>query len=133
MPGKATPSPSLPGFDSIPRHTIVTPANGRRAGKPFIGHRAVLTQDIQLGCDASVDVAASLVRVTDTFGFSLSELRQLRALKTPAGVQKFLDELPYNLSFTARSPKKSCTIEPRHVSRAEFSEQRLFVSSDSRR
>ena len=30
----------------------------------------------------------------------------MRALKTPAGVQKFLDELPYNLSYTARSPKK---------------------------
>jgi hypothetical protein len=53
-----------------------------------------------------VDVAGSLVRVTDTFGFSSSELRTLRALKTPAGIQKFLDDLPYNLSFTARSPKK---------------------------
>jgi hypothetical protein len=40
------------------------------------------------------------------FGFTSSELRHLRALKTPAGVQKFLDDLPYNLSFTARSPKK---------------------------
>jgi hypothetical protein len=30
----------------------------------------------------------------------------LRALKTPAGVQKFLDDLPYNLSYTAGSPKK---------------------------
>ena len=40
------------------------------------------------------------------FGFSPAELRKLRALKTPAGVQRFLDELPYNLSFTARSPKK---------------------------
>jgi len=27
-------------------------------------------------------------------------------LKTPAGVQRFLDELPYNLGYTARSPKK---------------------------
>jgi hypothetical protein len=33
-------------------------------------------------------------------------LRTLRRLKTPAGVQRFLDELPYNLSYTARSPKK---------------------------
>jgi hypothetical protein len=41
-----------------------------------------------------------------TFDFTRSELRQLRALKTPAGIQKFLDDLPYNLSFTARSPKK---------------------------
>jgi hypothetical protein len=40
------------------------------------------------------------------FGFTPSELRQLRALKTPAGIQKFLDDLPYNLSYTARSPKK---------------------------
>ena len=35
-----------------------------------------------------------------------SELRRLRALKTPVGVQKFLDDLPYNLSYTAGSPKK---------------------------
>src|ERR1041385_8150075 len=40
------------------------------------------------------------------FGFTRSELRTLRALKTPAGIQRFLDDLPYNLSFTARSPKK---------------------------
>jgi hypothetical protein len=39
------------------------------------------------------------------FGFTPDELRQLRRLKTPAGVQRFLDELPYNLSFTARSPR----------------------------
>jgi hypothetical protein len=41
-----------------------------------------------------------------SFGFSPSELRTLRALKSPAGIQRFLDELPYNLSFTARSPQK---------------------------
>jgi len=39
-------------------------------------------------------------------GFTRSELRQLRALKTPAGIQKFLDDLPYNLSYGARSPKE---------------------------
>ena len=39
------------------------------------------------------------------FGFTPSELRTLRALKTPARIQKFLDDLPYNLSCTARSPK----------------------------
>src|SRR5437016_3186135 len=42
----------------------------------------------------------------ETFSFTPSELRHLRALKTPAGVQKFLDDLPYNLSYTARSPRK---------------------------
>jgi len=41
-----------------------------------------------------------------SFGFTPSELRTLRALKTPAGVQRFLDELPYNLRFTARSPQR---------------------------
>jgi hypothetical protein len=46
------------------------------------------------------------VRSTNDFGLTPLELRRLRALKTPAGVQKFLDDLPYNLSFTARSPKK---------------------------
>src|SRR3981081_2309823 len=40
------------------------------------------------------------------FGFSPSELRTLRALRTPAGVQRFLDDLPYNLAYTAQSPKK---------------------------
>jgi hypothetical protein len=39
-------------------------------------------------------------------GFSSAELRKLRALKTPIGVQRFLDDLPYNLKFDARSPKK---------------------------
>ena len=39
-------------------------------------------------------------------GFTASELRTLRALKTPAGIQRFLDDLPYNLDFTARSPKR---------------------------
>jgi len=41
-----------------------------------------------------------------SFGFTSSDLRTLRALKSPAGIQRFLDELPYNLSFTARSPQK---------------------------
>jgi hypothetical protein len=39
-------------------------------------------------------------------GFSSVELRKLRALKTPAGIQRFLDELPYNLSITSRSPRQ---------------------------
>ena len=45
-------------------------------------------------------------RDASSFGFTPSELRQLGALKTPAGVQNFLDDLPYNLSYTARSPKR---------------------------
>jgi len=46
------------------------------------------------------------VRNSESFGLTQSELRRLRALKTPAGIQKFLDDLPYNLSLTARSPKR---------------------------
>src|SRR3977135_3784389 len=45
-------------------------------------------------------------RDSSDLGFASSELRQVRALKPPAGIQKFLDDLPYNLSYTSRSPKK---------------------------
>jgi hypothetical protein len=37
--------------------------------------------------------------------FKPAEVRQLRALKTPAGVQRFLDSLPYHLADTAWSPR----------------------------
>src|SRR2546423_7924033 len=40
------------------------------------------------------------------FGLTRAELRKFRALKTPSGVQHFLDRLPYNLGYTARSPKR---------------------------
>ena len=40
------------------------------------------------------------------FGFTAAEARKLRALKTPAGIQRFVDSLPYNLKFDARSPKR---------------------------
>lgn len=50
--------------------------------------------------------ASALIHMERFSGFSLVELRKLRALKTPLGIQRFLDELPYNLSFTARSPGK---------------------------
>jgi hypothetical protein len=36
--------------------------------------------------------------------FSSSELRALRALKSPAGIQRFLDDIPYHLAGTAWSP-----------------------------
>jgi hypothetical protein len=39
-------------------------------------------------------------------GFTPSELRTLRALKTPAGVQRYLDNMPYHLAGTAWSPRK---------------------------
>jgi hypothetical protein len=40
------------------------------------------------------------------FGFTPAELRRLRALKTPHGIQRFLDELDYHLADTAWSPRR---------------------------
>ena len=38
--------------------------------------------------------------------FSAAELRKLRSLKTPQGIQRFLDSLPYHLAATAWSPRR---------------------------
>jgi hypothetical protein len=38
--------------------------------------------------------------------FTPGELRKLRALKTPYGVQRFLDAMPYHLATTAWSPRR---------------------------
>jgi hypothetical protein len=38
-------------------------------------------------------------------GFSPSELRALKALKSPVGIQRFLDTIPYHLAGTAWSPR----------------------------
>jgi hypothetical protein len=43
--------------------------------------------------------------MTRDFGFTKAELRAFRALKTPVGIQRFLDQLPYNLGYTACSPR----------------------------
>jgi hypothetical protein len=40
-------------------------------------------------------------------GFVPQELRLLRRLKTPAGIQKFLDTLPYHLADTSWSPRRA--------------------------
>jgi hypothetical protein len=71
---------------------------------------AVSKHGIRSGCKSLRIAARSLIARSTTirrdFGFSRAELRALRSLKTPSGVQRFLDELPYNLGYTARSPKK---------------------------
>jgi len=41
------------------------------------------------------------------FGLSPADLRTLRALKTPARIQRFVDELPYEYADTARSPRRT--------------------------
>ncbi|MGZ4983786.1 MAG: hypothetical protein ACXWFY_02740 [Chthoniobacterales bacterium] len=38
--------------------------------------------------------------------FNAAELRKLRSLKTPGGIQRFLDSLPYHLASTAWSPRR---------------------------
>jgi hypothetical protein len=39
-------------------------------------------------------------------GFTLAELRKLRSLKTPHGIQRLLDAMPYHLQDTAWSPRR---------------------------
>src|SRR5438034_11794178 len=62
-------------------------------------------------------------------GFSPLELRKLRALKTPAGVQRFLDSLPYHLADTAWSPRKALQEKTPHcLEGAIFAAAALRVS-----
>jgi hypothetical protein len=44
---------------------------------------------------------------SQTYGLSPSELRTLRSLKTPARIQKFLDDLTYAYTDTAGSPRRT--------------------------
>lgn len=40
------------------------------------------------------------------FGFTPGELRRFRALRTPAGIQRALDRLPYHVAATAWPPRR---------------------------
>ncbi|MBI3121329.1 MAG: hypothetical protein HYZ03_03505 [candidate division NC10 bacterium] len=40
------------------------------------------------------------------FGFTRQELRSLRALRSPVGIQRALDKMPYHLAKTAWSPRR---------------------------
>jgi hypothetical protein len=53
-------------------------------------------------------------RSSDSFGFTARELRSLRALRSPAGIQRFLDALPYHLATTAWSPRRVLTERTAH-------------------
>jgi hypothetical protein len=46
------------------------------------------------------------VTARTSFGFSREEIRALRALGTPHGVQRALDAMPYHLASTAWSPRR---------------------------
>ena len=46
--------------------------------------------------------------------FTPAELRQLRSLKNPHGIQRFLDEMPYHVADTAWSPRRILREETAH-------------------
>jgi hypothetical protein len=80
---------------------------GRRTNefRPLDSSRATPSGCKFPGVAARSGIARSTSHVRN-FGFTPAELRKLRALRTPAGVQRFLDEIPYNLGYTGRSPRK---------------------------
>jgi hypothetical protein len=43
---------------------------------------------------------------TPGWGFTPAELRKLRSLRDPNGIQRFLEDLPYHLADTAWSPRR---------------------------
>ena len=47
-------------------------------------------------------------------GFTASELRKLRSMKDPYGIQKFLDDAPYHLADTAWSPRRVLAEQTAH-------------------
>src|SRR6266851_7178570 len=47
-------------------------------------------------------------------GFTPAELRKLRSLKDPNGIQKFLDAMPYHLATSAWSPRRVLHMETAH-------------------
>lgn len=50
--------------------------------------------------------AFHFIMSSNDFGFNTAELRKLRGLKDPDGIQRFLDDLPYHLADTAWSPRR---------------------------
>lgn len=46
------------------------------------------------------------VMINPTGAFTPAELRKLRSLKDPHGIQRFLDDMPYHLADTAWSPRR---------------------------
>ena len=50
----------------------------------------------------------------DNFGFTPKEIRKLRSMRHPHGIQRFLDDVPYHLADTAWSPRRVLTAETAH-------------------
>lgn len=49
-----------------------------------------------------------------TSGFTPKELRKLRSMKNPHGIQRFLDDIPYHLEDTAWSPRRVLAEQTAH-------------------
>jgi len=47
-----------------------------------------------------------MVTIHTTCAFTPAEIRKLRSLKDPHGIQRFLDDMPYHLADTAWSPRR---------------------------
>src|SRR5579863_5275753 len=82
---------------------------------------ATRTEDKAYGIDrvtasnAPQLMTASRSALSDfTPGFTQKELRKLRSMKNPYGIQKFLDDMPYHLEDTAWSPRKVLAEESSH-------------------
>jgi hypothetical protein len=50
----------------------------------------------------------------NSHSFTPRELRKLRSFRTPAGIQKFLEKIPYHVADTAWSPRKVLQEETAH-------------------
>ena len=61
---------------------------------------------ILLRSDGSPSSGKKLVMKNNAWGFTPAELRKLRALKDPYGIQRALDLMPYHLQDSAWSPRR---------------------------
>jgi hypothetical protein len=52
--------------------------------------------------------------MTEANAFTASELRKLRSMKNPHGIQRFLDDAPYHLGGTAWSPRRVLAEQTAH-------------------
>src|SRR5881275_3202603 len=53
----------------------------------------------------SAKLKSRMNKPTKTGIFTPAELRKLRSLKDPHGIQRYLDDMPYHLADTAWSPR----------------------------
>ena len=67
---------------------------------------AVLQHETETGKKAACGKLQATSMKSDNHDFTGSELRKLRSLRNPDGIQRYLDDLPYHLADTAWSPRR---------------------------